>query len=103
MRHAFAALAMSVLMVGAAHADVEVTVVSETGEPLADAVVTLHYAGPVAAAGFAWPLRMSQQDLQFDPFVLVAPVGAEVAFPNLDRVRHHVYSFSRGNRLLVIV
>ena len=41
---------------------------------------------------------MSQEDIQFDPFVLVVPVGGTVAFPNLDRVRHQVYSFSRGNR-----
>ena len=37
---------------------------------------------------------MAQQNLQFDPFVLVAPVGATVAFPNRDAVRHQVYSFS---------
>jgi hypothetical protein len=32
--------------------------------------------------------------MTFDPFVLIVPVGAEVAFPNQDTVRHHVYSFS---------
>lgn len=42
----------------------------------------------------AGPFRMSQQGMQFHPFVLVVPVGAEVSFPNLDPVRHHVYSFS---------
>ncbi len=30
--------------------------------------------------------------------MLIVPVGAEVSFPNLDKVRHHVYSFSGGNR-----
>ncbi len=51
--------------------------------------------GPIR---FSWPLRIAQRDVQFQPYVLIAPVGATVSFPNLDRVRHHVYSFSRGNR-----
>src|SRR6185437_15441331 len=34
------------------------------------------------------------KNLQFDPFVLIVPVGANVSFPNRDPVRHHVYSFS---------
>ncbi len=37
---------------------------------------------------------MAQQNLQFDPFVLIVPAGASVAFPNRDTVRHQVYSFS---------
>jgi hypothetical protein len=41
---------------------------------------------------------MAQQDIQFQPYVLIVPVGGTVAFPNLDRVRHQVYSFSRGAR-----
>jgi hypothetical protein len=41
--------------------------------------------------------EMAQENLQFNPFVLVVPEGAEVLFPNRDRVRHHVYSFARGN------
>ncbi|WP_218915401.1 methylamine utilization protein [Brevundimonas subvibrioides] len=52
-------------------------------------------SGPIR---FSWPLRVVQQNVQFQPYVLIAPVGATVSFPNLDRVRHHVYSFSRGNR-----
>ncbi len=32
--------------------------------------------------------------MQFRPFVLIAPVDAEVAFPNRDPFQHHVYSFS---------
>ena len=41
---------------------------------------------------------MEQKNIQFSPYILVAPVGSEVQFPNRDRVRHHVYSFSKGNR-----
>jgi plastocyanin len=76
----------------AAAADLVVSVRTTTGAPVSDAVVTLpDIHGALRGGG---PYRMAQHDLQFDPFVLVAPVGAEVAFPNLDRVRHHVYSFS---------
>jgi hypothetical protein len=39
-------------------------------------------------------MKMAQQNIRFDPFVLIVPVGAEVSFPNYDKVRHHVYSFS---------
>ena len=80
--------------------DLTVQVRDGSGQPVRDAVVTVHPnsgvpAGPIR---FPWALRVSQQDLQFNPYVLIAPVGGTVSFPNLDRVRHHVYSFSRGNR-----
>jgi plastocyanin len=81
----------------ASAADLTVLVRTAAGTPVADAVVTLYPAAgtpAMNAARFDWPMRMSQQNLQFNPFVLVAPVGATVAFPNLDPVRHHVYSFS---------
>ena len=38
------------------------------------------------------------KDIQFHPFVLVVPTGSQVAFPNLDPVRHQVYSFSAAKR-----
>ena len=77
-------------------ADVEVALRTAKGQPVPNAVVTYapqasHDAGGVR---FDWPYRMAQQNLQFDPFVLVVPVGATVAFPNRDTVRHQVYSFS---------
>ena len=39
-------------------------------------------------------LEVTQRNLQFDPGVLLAPVGSQVAFPNADDTGHHVYSFS---------
>ena len=30
--------------------------------------------------------------------MLVVPVGATVTFPNLDTVRHHIYSFSTAKK-----
>ncbi len=80
--------------------DLTVSVRDTAGRPVRDAVVTVRpNAGvPSGPIRFSWPLRIVQQDVQFQPYVLIAPVGGTVSFPNLDRVRHHVYSFSRGNR-----
>ncbi|HWA59914.1 MAG TPA: methylamine utilization protein [Caulobacteraceae bacterium] len=93
MMRRLAALVLALMLPVAAHAgDLVVSVRTPQGRPVADAVVTL--PGRAGGVKFAWPYRMAQQNLQFDPFVLIVPVGAEVAFPNLDRLRHHVYSFS---------
>ena len=79
---------------GVCHAaDLSVTVRDKAGRPVRDAVVMLNAAGapaPRPAGGYS----VVQQNLKFDPFVLVVPVGSDVAFPNRDTVRHHVYSFS---------
>jgi plastocyanin len=76
-------------------ADLMVTVVTPAGRPVADAVVMLRpAAGAAPPARPAEPLVIEQRNMQFRPFVLVVPVGAEVAFPNRDPFRHHVYSFS---------
>lgn len=94
---AFAAVFFSVL-IGSATAEKTTFVVTDsTGKPVKDAVVMVAgtSSGPIK---FSWPLEMKQENLAFDPFVLIVPVGAEVKFPNLDRVRHHVYSFSKGNK-----
>ena len=66
------------------------------GKPLVDAVVTIDTPRkPAGSPRFDWPAVMKQQNVAFDPHVLVVPVGATVTFPNLDKVRHHVYSFSK--------
>jgi plastocyanin len=78
--------------------DLVVTVTTKDGKPLPDAVVTLPAPAGAPAPKFPWKLEIAQKDKQFSPFVLIAPVGAEVAFPNLDKFRHHVYSFSKGNK-----
>lgn len=89
----FAALAIAV---PAWAGDLSLTVKTAAGKPIADAVVMVRPQSgtPRGPIRFSWPYRMAQQQMQFNPFVLVVPVGAEVSFPNLDVVRHHVYSFS---------
>jgi len=77
-------------------ADLVVNVTTPAGKPVANAVVMLrpHGGAGRAASRQPGPFVMAQKDMQFDPFVLIVPVGAEVRFPNLDPFRHHVYSFS---------
>jgi hypothetical protein len=100
MRYA-APLLMVVLWGGHALAgDFTVTVKGADGKPVPDAVVMVYpngqpTKGPIK---FPWAYRVAQQNIQFNPFMLVVPVGADVSFPNLDKVRHHVYSFSAGNK-----
>ena len=80
--------------------DLIMTVRDSAGRPISNAVVMVRPASGVPAGPirFPWPYTVAQQNIQFDPFVLVVPVGANVGFPNKDKVRHHVYSFSAGNK-----
>ncbi len=78
---------------GARAADLTVSVRTAAGKPVADAVIMV-YPQAGGAPRPSGTYRMTQHHMMFDPFVMVAPVGAEVSFPNLDTVRHHVYSFS---------
>ncbi len=100
MKYLLVLISTFLFATSAAAGDLTVSVRDAAGRPVRDAVVTVHPAAgvPRGPIRFAWPLRMTQKDIQFDPYVLVVPVGGTVAFPNLDRVRHQVYSFSRGNR-----
>ena len=92
-------LLVAVHAVPAAAAPLSVRVVDGKGRPVRDAVVTLRPAG-VRAAPLALSGRytVSQKNMQFDPFVLVVPVGANVSFSNFDASKHHVYSFSPAKR-----
>jgi len=78
----------------ASAAPLSVRVVDAKGQPVRDAVVTLHAAGGASRPAPSGNYSVSQKDMQFHPFVLVVPVGAKVSFPNFDPTRHHVYSFS---------
>src|SRR5690242_18070129 len=76
-----------------------VRVTDASGRPVRDAVVTLYPAGSAARPA---PARghfvVAQKNLQFQPFLTIVPVGADVSFPNLDSTKHHVYSFSPAKR-----
>lgn len=74
-------------------ASLSIAVSDEAGVALEDAAVALV---PVAGKGVSRPVRgeIVQRDKRFIPRVSAVPVGAAIEFPNLDTVRHHVYSFS---------
>ncbi len=75
-------------------ATVELQVQGSDGRPLADAVVYLASDAARAAVRPREGAQIAQQAKRFVPEVTVVPVGTAVQFPNLDRVRHHVYSLS---------
>lgn len=86
-------------LTGAAFAEKVTFVVNDaSGKPVRDAVIMVAAEPGAPKPAFAWPMEMKQQNLAYDPYVLIVPAGTEVKFPNLDRVRHHVYSFSKGNK-----
>jgi plastocyanin len=89
-----ALLAVAVTASGAAHAtDLSVTVADARGKPVAQAVVLVR---PINGSRAPAPAttQIVQQFQSFTPSVLPIAVGTTVQFPNLDRMRHHVYSFS---------
>jgi len=99
MRALLMVLAATLFAGNALAADLTVRVTDASGAAVENAVVTFTPdAGVTAPIRFSWPYQVAQQNLQFEPYILIVPVGATVRFPNLDRVRHHVYSFSDGNR-----
>lgn len=76
---------------------VAVQVSDSAGNPLPDAVVYVEAEGgalPKAAKGAV----IEQKGLKFIPLVTVVQVGSRIDFPNNDKVRHHIYSFSPAHK-----
>lgn len=104
--HTFAAFAAIALICGSATivdatplASLRVQVVDDNGLPVRDAVVELRGTKPATGQiTFPWKMAMAQKSQQFTPGTLVVARGSTVAFPNLDKVRHSIYSFSKPAR-----
>ena len=73
-----------------------IAVRGENGMPVRDAVVMVYPASGStnAVSSFEGNAVMQQRNIQFDPGTLIVAKGTTVRFPNRDRVRHSVYSFS---------
>jgi plastocyanin len=85
-------LSAAASMAGAA--SVAVTVQDAAGHPVADAAVYAEAASGQTPPKSLKPVEIEQKGRKFLPLVTVIEVGTEIAFPNHDTVRHHVYSFS---------
>jgi plastocyanin len=99
MMRSTVSFALLIFTAAAQAATVEVQVRTANGAPVADAVVMID--SPRAPAGpihFPWAYVIAQENIAFNPHVLIVPIGTTVAFPNRDQVRHHVYSFSPAKR-----
>jgi plastocyanin len=79
-------------------APVSVQVLDTAGKAVADAIV---YAE--AGAGTQLPQALKQAEieqrgLKFLPLVSVIQTGSRISFPNNDKVKHHIYSFSPAKK-----
>lgn len=94
LRHAFV-LAGPLLAAGTVSAaSLEASITDADGLALEHAVVSLHGDLPRHAPAGTQAI-MDQRERQFAPTVVAIQTGTDVAFPNQDDVRHHVYSFSK--------
>ncbi len=78
-------------------ADVLVEVQDSKGKKLKDAVVFFENGKTASKAG-GENLDIEQKNRQFNPLVSVVQTGSNIHFPNRDKVRHHVYSFSPAKK-----
>ena len=75
----------------------EIIVRDDKGRPVSDAVAYAAAAGAASAAEKK-QIVVDQRDKQFVPYVTPVQVGTAVIFPNSDKIRHHVYSFSPAKK-----
>jgi plastocyanin len=82
----------------ASAADLTLAIVDADGKPATQLAVVARRVQPAGTSATGapepGPWRVTQQLQSFSPEVLSVAVGATVEFPNLDRMRHHVFSFS---------
>lgn len=88
------ALALSCFV---AHAGtVQVTVTGADGKPAANVVVQVRSSTPSTPRTAPPVAVVTQQDLRYEPFVTVVPLGGSVRFVNRDAYDHHVRSLAGG-------
>lgn len=92
--HALLWLALLWLAPQAVLAELRLQLLDANGAPAPDVVVLAPDVGGPPIAG---KVSIDQRDMQFVPHVVVAPLGQLVHFPNSDKTRHQVYSFSAPN------
>lgn len=97
-RSLIGAALLSLALLPAHAADLQVIVTTPDGKPAPDVVVALLPTGgttvPVAPA--AEPVLIVQREIRFEPYVTAVPLGSTVRFVNRDRFDHHVRSVAGG-------
>lgn len=89
------------LLFSAAHASatgIAVQVQDATGKVLPDTVIYIEPEGSAGAGVKPGSATIEQKGLKFLPLVTVVQTGATINFPNNDKVRHHIYSFSPAHK-----
>lgn len=77
-------------------------VFDQRGLPVEGAVIEVPPPpGSARPLAFPWRNAMAQRNQTFVPGTLIVPQGSTVAFPNLDTVRHSIYSFSKPARFQI--
>ncbi|MCU6501243.1 methylamine utilization protein [Rugamonas sp. A1-17] len=77
---------------------VTVLVQDAGGKALADTVVYVEPESGQANGRAPGTAEIEQKGLKFLPLVTVVQTGAKIFFPNNDKVRHHIYSFSPAHK-----
>ena len=92
------AAALLALPTTALGADARVQVMDEQQVGLTNVVVIIEPEGVPLAGAQGAVAQIDQIDRQFVPHVQVVQTNTLVNFPNLDDIRHHVFSFSEAKR-----
>jgi plastocyanin len=77
--------------------ELNITVKDSQGRPVKDAVVYIE-ENLLKKAPTKTAEEIIQKGKQFHPLVTVVQTGTNIKFPNQDRVKHHVYSFSPAKK-----
>nr|WP_315393452.1 methylamine utilization protein [uncultured Duganella sp.] len=91
-------LALALCAAAAGAVGLTVQVGDAAGNPLPDTVVYVEAEGAPAAAKAPAGGQIEQKALKFMPLVTVLQTGGKLSFPNNDKVRHHIYSYSPAHR-----
>lgn len=78
-------------------ADITVEVRDSKGNKLKDAIVYVENS-KTAKQTASKEFEVEQKGRQFNPQISVVQTGTNILFPNRDKVRHHVYSFSPAKK-----
>ncbi len=94
----FALFGLTLFSAAASAATLTVQVSDASGKPVADAIVHADLDGFDGSGRAPKQAEIEQRGQQFLPLVSVIQTGSKVAFPNYDKVKHHIYSFSPAKK-----